>query len=111
MFRQVSLQARIILILIAVIVPTYVIVTLAQNKLTKPILEDDIKTVGVNAGKSLASDIISSRLLNRPDTAKLIESRVQELVYSQPHLFRVDVVLKDPVTGEPQTVASNVEEE
>lgn len=111
MLRKVSLQARIILILIAVIVPTYVIVTLAQKKLTKPILEDDIKTVGINAGKSLAADIVSSRLLNRPDTSKLIESRVQEMVYSQPHLFRVDVVLKDPVTGEPQSVASNIEEE
>ncbi len=106
-----NLQTRIILILIAVIVPTYVIVTLGQNKLTKPILEDDIRTVGINAGKALASDIVSSRLLNRPDTPKLIESRLQEMVYSQPHIFRIDVVLKDPATGETQLVASNIEEE
>jgi signal transduction histidine kinase len=88
-----------------------VIVTLGQNKLTKPILEDDIRTVGINAGKALASDIMSSRLLNRPDTPKLIESRLQEMVYSQPHIFRIDVVLKDPATGDPQMVASNIEEE
>lgn len=106
-----NLQTRIILILVAIIVPTYVIVTLGQNKLTKPILEDDIRTVGVNAAKALASDIMSSRLLNRPDTPKLIESRLQEMVYSQPHIFRIDVVLKDPVTGDTQLVASNIEEE
>jgi signal transduction histidine kinase len=106
-----NLQTRIILILIAIIVPTFLIVTLGQNKLTKPILEDDIRTVGINAGKALASDILSSRLLNRQDTPKLIESRLQEMVYSQPHIFRIDVVLKDPVTGDAQLVASNIEEE
>jgi signal transduction histidine kinase len=106
-----NLQTRIILILIAIIIPTFLIVTLGQNKLTKPILEDDIRTVGINAGKALASDIISSRLLNRQDTPKLIESRLQEMVYSQPHIFRIDVVLKDPATGDPQLVASNIEEE
>jgi signal transduction histidine kinase len=106
-----DLQARIILILIGVIVPTFLIGTYAENKLAKPILEDDLKLIGINAAKTLSSEIASSRLLFRQDATPVIENRIQEIVYAQPSVFRMDVAARDPLTGVIHNIASNVEDE
>jgi signal transduction histidine kinase len=109
--RRLNLQAKIILTLVAVVVPTFLVVTLAENELTKPILEDDLKQVGVNTGKTLASEIVAGRLLFQPNAGALIENRIQEVLYAQPSIQRLEVVVRDPVTGQLKTVASNVEED
>jgi sensor histidine kinase regulating citrate/malate metabolism len=44
--RRLDLQAKIVLVLLSIIVPTFLIVTLAQNQLTRPILEDEIRQIG-----------------------------------------------------------------
>jgi signal transduction histidine kinase len=106
-----DLQAKIILVLIGVIVPTFLVGTYAENKLAKPILEDDIRLVGINAAKTLASEIASSRLLYRQDATQLIETRIQEIVYAQPSVYRMDVAAHDPITGQMRNIASNVEDE
>ncbi|MGK5082397.1 HAMP domain-containing sensor histidine kinase [Bdellovibrionota bacterium FG-1] len=109
--RRLDLQAKVSLVLVAVILPTFLIVTVAQNKLTQPILEDEIRQIGVTSGKTLAAEIVSGRLLQMPNPTPAIESRMQEILYSQPNIVRVDVVVKDPVTGIVKVVASNVEED
>ena len=47
--RRLDLQAKISLLLVLVILPTFVIVTIAQNKLTQPILEDEVRQIGVTS--------------------------------------------------------------
>ncbi len=108
--RRLDLQAKISLVLFSVIVPTFVIVTVAENQFTQPILEEELRQVGVNAGKTLANEIMSERWLSLPDPGPTIERAIQEVSYAQPNLLRIDVVAKD-ASGALKTVASNVEEE
>jgi signal transduction histidine kinase len=109
--RHLDLQAKVSLVLVAVIVPTFLIVTVAENKITQPILEDEIRQVGITSGKTLATEIVSARLLQMPNPTPAIEARLQEILYSQPNIVRIDVIAKDPVTGALKNVASNIEED
>jgi signal transduction histidine kinase len=109
--RHLDLQAKIVLVLLSIIVPTFLIVTLAQNQLTRPILEDEIRQIGENSGKRLAAEIVSDRLFFLPKPTTEIENRVQQLLYSQPNIVRIDVIAKDAASGVGKLIASNVEED
>ncbi len=109
--RRLDLQAKIVLVLLSIIVPTFLIVTLAQNQLTRPILEDEIRQIGENSGKRLAAEIVSDRLLFLPRPTTQIEDRVQQILYSQPNIVRIDVIAKDAATGIGKLIASNIEED
>lgn len=111
MRTSLTLQAKVILILIAVILPTFLIVTIAENKFTQPILEEEIRQIGINAAKTLASEIDSARLLALPNPTDAIESHIQDLLYTQPNIIRMDVTVRAPLTGAPINIASNIEEE
>ncbi len=106
-----NLQAKISLVLAAVILPTFIIVTVAQNKFTLPIMEDEIRQIGINSGKTLAAEIVSARMLSLPNPTPVIENALQELVYTQPDIVRIDVFAKDPGTGLIKLIASNIEDE
>lgn len=108
--RRLDLQAKISLVLFSVIVPTFVIVTVAENQFTQPVLEEELRQVGVNAGKTLANEILSERWLSLPDPGPTIERAIQEVSYAQPNLLRIDVVAKD-AKGVVKTIASNIEED
>ena len=108
---QLDLQAKISIVLVGVILPTFLIVTLAQFKFTRPLLEEELLQVGITAGKTLAAEIIGARLLTLPNPTPAVERRLQELLYTQPNIVRMDVIIKDPITGLPKLIASNVEEE
>ncbi|HUP56013.1 MAG TPA: ATP-binding protein [Bdellovibrionota bacterium] len=110
-FRQLDLQAKISLLLVLVIVPTFIVVTIAQHEITQPILENDVRQIGITSAKTLASEIVSSRLHVLANPGPAIESRLQELLATQPSILRIDVALADPVTGALKTVASNIEED
>jgi signal transduction histidine kinase len=109
--RHLDLQAKISLVLVAVILPTFLIVTIAENKFTLPILEEEIRQIGINSGKTLAAEIVSSRLLSMPNPSPVIENSLQELIYTQPDIVRIDVVAKDAATGVVKLIASNIEED
>ncbi len=109
--RHLDLQAKIVLVLLAVIIPTFLVVTVAQNKLTRPILEEDIRQIGEQSGARLAAEIVSDRLLSLPKPTPAIENRVQEILYSQPNIVRIDVFAKDGITGAPKLIASSIEED
>ena len=91
-------------------VPIFVIVTLAENRFTRPILEEELRQVGVTAARSLASEIITSRWLSLPNPTPTIERHIQETIYSQPNILRIDVLVRD-ANGVVKNIASNVEEE
>ncbi|MBI2711285.1 MAG: HAMP domain-containing histidine kinase [Bdellovibrio sp.] len=109
--RQLDLQAKISLVLVAVILPTFAIVTIAESQITGPMLEEEIRQMGIHSGKSLAAEIDSSRLLSQSNPTPAVEAAIQEVLYSQPDIVRIDVVAKDPLTGTPRLVASTVEED
>src|SRR3954452_16485947 len=108
--RHLDLQAKISLVLVGVILPTFLIVTIAENKFTLPILEDEVRQIGINSGKTLAAEIDSARLLSLSNPTPVIENSLQEIIYSQPDIVRIDVFTKDPSTGLINTVGSNIEE-
>ncbi|HCM39967.1 MAG: hypothetical protein A2X97_13120 [Bdellovibrionales bacterium GWA1_52_35] len=109
--RHLDLRTKISLVLAAVILPTFLIVTFAENQVTKPILEDEIRQVGITSAKTLAAEIVSSRLLALSDPTPAIERRIQELIYSQPNILRLEVIARDPLTGLPKIFGSNIEDE
>ena len=101
---------KISLVLVAVILPTFLIVTIAENKFTLPILEEEIRQIGINSGKTLAAEIDSSRFLSLANPTPAVEKSLQEILYTQPDV-RIDVVAKNPSTGAISTIATSVEEE
>ncbi len=109
--RHLDLQAKISLVLVGVILPTFLIMTIAENKFTQPILEEEVRQMGVHFGKTLAAEIDSSRLLTLPNPTAAIENSLQEKLYSQPNILRIDVVAKDPITGGLKLIASNIEDD
>ncbi len=109
--RRLDLQAKISLVLVAVILPTFLIVTIAENKFTLPILEEEIRQIGINSGKTLAAEIDSSRFLSLSNPTPAIENSLQDILYTQPDIVRIDVVAKDPATGTIRMVATNIDED
>jgi signal transduction histidine kinase len=109
--RHLDIQTKIILVLIGVIVPTFLVVTLLENKLAKPILEDEMRQIGISSAESLATKIVSNKWLSRPNMIPRIENEIQDLLYYQRAIVRMDVYAKDPPTGTLKLVTSNVEEE
>src|SRR5262245_6632051 len=107
--RQLDLQAKISLVLAGVIIPTSLIVTIAENKLTRPIFEEEMRQIGVTSGKTLAAEIVGGRLLSSSDPTPAIESKIQELLYAQPNIIRIDVIDKEGPGGSPMVVGSSVE--
>ncbi len=109
--RRLDLQTKISLVLVTVILSTFLVVTIAENKLTQPILEEEMREIGITSGQTLAADIVSSRLLSLQNPTPAIENRIQDFLYSQPNIVRIDVTERDPATGQPKMVGSNIEED
>lgn len=109
--RHLNLQAKISLVLVAVILPTFLIVTVAENKFTLPIMNEEIRQIGINSGKTLAAEILSARLLSLSNPTPAIENALQEILYNQPEIVRLEVFAKDSATGMVKVVASNIEDD
>lgn len=109
--RSLDLQARVIAILLAVVVPIFLLLTPVQNQVLSPLLEDEIQSSGMVFIQSLANTIDSKKLLLSPDPTRAIEDRIQRALYSQPSALRVDVWLKDQKTDALTNIASTVEED
>lgn len=109
--RRLDLQAKVILILVSVIIPTFTIVTIIENQLTSPLLKEEMKQIGITTGKTLATHIVTRRLLALSNPTPSIEAALQDLISAQPSITRMDVVVRDPVTHLIKVVASNYEED
>jgi signal transduction histidine kinase len=109
--RKLDLQAKISLVLVSVILPTFLIVTVAENKIALPILQEELRQVGINAAKTLAAEIDSSRFLSLARPTSAIENALQDILSAHPDIVRIDVIARDPVTKVLKTVASNIEDD
>lgn len=110
---RLDLQAKIVLVLVGVILPTFLLVTVAENKLTLPLLEDEVRQVSINRVQSLADYILDFRLFDlrggKAAIEERIEAKLQELLYIQPSIVRMDVFLKNSAEKSVILVASNFE--
>jgi signal transduction histidine kinase len=109
--RSLDLQARVIAILLAVVVPIFLLLTPVQNQVLSPLLEDEIQSSGMVFLQSLANTIDSKKLPLGLDPTRALEDRIQRALYSQPSALRVDVWLKDAKTDSLINIASTVEED
>lgn len=106
-----TLQAKILVVLISVILPIFAVMTVVENQVAKPILLEELRQFGATAGRTLAVQISSEDLFLQDKSASLIESQIQEMMYLQPAIVRVDVARWDRVARTSTLVASNVEED
>lgn len=109
--RYLDIQTKIILVLVAVVVPTFALVTFVQYRVTQPILEQEWLKIGIATAESVGVKAVSNRWLTRPNQWKFIENEIQMQIYLQPSINRLDVYAKEPETGVLRLVGTNLEEE
>lgn len=92
-FRQrisrLDLQAKVILVLVLVTAPIYVLVSFTVSQLTLPVIEEEMRVLGVHAARSLADSLQSDRIFmsGKQDD---IEQKLREIFYFQPNVMQVD---------------------
>jgi signal transduction histidine kinase len=109
--RKLDLRAKISLALIAVLLPVFTLLAFSAHLFIRPTLLREIEQIGISAGKTLATEIVAQKLLQKTDREHLIESRVREFLYLQPNIRRIEVFARDPVNGKNLLVASSIEED
>jgi len=109
--RKLDLRAKISLALLAVLLPVFTLVAFSAQLFIRPTLLREIEQIGISAGKTLATEIVAQKLLQKSDREHLIESRVREFLYLQPNIRRIEVFGRDPASGKNLLVASSIEED
>jgi len=105
--RSSDIQAKIFLILIAVIFPISILIGLIQSKVMEPILSDEIRQLGVSFSQNLANQIQSQRLLTKPNANVVIEDLIQRMMYTQPSVLRVDVITTRKIPNLPGKILNS----
>jgi hypothetical protein len=75
-FSKLTLGTKIYFSLTAILVPVFSLIILLQIRITQPLLEDEVRQIGLSACRSLGSDIIAQSLLSKPN---LLETRIIEM--------------------------------
>lgn len=109
--RKLDLRAKISLALIAVLLPVFSLLAFSAHLFIRPTLLREIEQIGISAGKTLATEIVAQKLLQKNDREHLIESRVREFLYLQQNIRRIEVFARDPESGKNLLVASSIEED
>jgi signal transduction histidine kinase len=109
--ERLDVQAKITLVLVLVIVPTFLVVTVAQNKFTQPVLEEELRQVALSSARGLAVDIATNKILQHPNASTEIDAKIQEILSAQPDIYRIDVVGRDTATGLVKLVSSSFEDD
>lgn len=108
---RIDFQTKIILVLVMVLVPAFTIMIVVQNKIAQPILEQEMRQIGIATAEALELKIIANQWLSKPVFYPVLEAEMQEQVYHQPSIFRIEVFSKEPQTGIFRLVAGTVEYE
>jgi signal transduction histidine kinase len=109
--RKLDLRAKISLALIAVLLPVFTLLAFSAHLFIRPSLLREMEQIGISAGKTLATEIVTQNLLRKADREHRIESRVQEFLYLQPNIRRIEVFAYDSGSGKNILVASSIEED
>ena len=96
-FRQriahLDLQAKVVLILCLVIAPTFALVTFLVSQVTIPVIEEELRVVGVHASIALAEEIHDQKLLNLGKEVEL-DAKLRHTFFLQPNVVQLDVFRK-----------------
>lgn len=104
--NQLSLGWKIYLSLAAILLPVFTLTIFVQTQVTSPLLEEEVRQIGTSVCRSLATDIVASHLLSKPDQ---LEARLIEITWLQPSIVRLDVITRENQTY--KLVATNVVED
>ncbi len=108
---NIDIQTKIIIVLLAVIIPTFIGITVFQYQITRPILEEDWRQIGIGTAEIIANKVVNQRWLGRPDSTQVIENEIQRQLYLQPSILRIDVYAREGEALKGKKIASNVEED
>ncbi|NBU20240.1 GHKL domain-containing protein [bacterium] len=111
LLSKLSLHAKIILVLISVIIPTFLIVTFIESQSTLPILKEELRQQGVSLAEILAARIENSRVLTVPHPTPALESMLQDLLFHQPDVIRAEVFVLESSKEFFKMVATNIAED
>lgn len=110
--RGLDLQGKIVVVLTLVVVPIFVVVTIAENQLTVPFLIEEMRQFGSVASKNLATQLETRRLLPAARDERLnnrIDRMIQDQVFFQPQILRMEVWSTNPETDRLELMGSNLE--
>jgi signal transduction histidine kinase len=105
-FRTLDLQVKVTLTLVAVILPTFLIITLIVDRLTQPYLEEEVRQIGIASAKTFALEIEREKTFARPNAQEILEKQITELLSIQPNILRFDVYKKTQ-DGKGELIASS----
>ncbi len=108
--RNIDIQTKIIIVLLAVTIPTFIGITFFQYQFTRPILEEEWRQIGLSTAELIATKVVGQRWLSRPDATQVIEDEIQQQLYLQPSILRIDVIVRDGDTMRGKKIATNVDE-
>jgi len=101
--NKLNLRWKIYIALSAIVFPVLALTVILQTQVVRPLLEEEIRQIGLSTCRSLATEIAAFRLLSKP---KKLESRLIEATWQQPSVARLDVIVRE---GENiKLIASNV---
>jgi signal transduction histidine kinase len=86
---RLDLRAKVVVVLFLVIGPTFLLVSLAVSQITVPVVEGEMRTLGVHASRALAEEIYQKKLLSS-GREKELERRLMQTFYLQPNVVQVD---------------------
>ncbi|MBI3542417.1 MAG: hypothetical protein HY075_03970 [Deltaproteobacteria bacterium] len=91
--ERLSLGWKIYLSLAAILLPVFALTIFVQTQVISPLLEEEVRQIGISVCRSLSIDIAAGHLLARPEE---LESRLIEMTWQQPSIVRLDVLVRDP---------------
>jgi len=109
--KDLDLQSKVTLVLLAVILPAFLIVAVAGNALTRPWLENEVRQIATGVGQAFALEITGSKWLVQDELNPRVERRIRELVYQQPNIVRLDVLAGQGPSAPLRVIGSSMEQD
>ncbi len=110
-FASLSLGTKIYLSLFSILVPIFALTVFLQIQSTTPLLEEEVRQLGLSVCRSLSSDILSQNLLAKPDK---LEAKLIETTWQQPSIVHLSVLTKEMGPNSKEVmkiIASNIDTE
>jgi signal transduction histidine kinase len=93
-FARLDLQVKVVLVLLLVLAPTYLLVSLLVSQIALPVIEEEMRVLGVHAARSLADEVQTEHLMGAGKESEL-EQKLREIFYMQPSVVQVDAFRKN----------------
>ncbi len=102
---------KIYLSLFSILVPIFALTVFVQVQSTTPLLEEEVRQLGLSVCRSLSNDILTQNLISKPDK---LEAKLIETTWQQPSIVRLSVLTKELTPDSKdfiKVIATNIETE